>query len=138
MVLIMFEWDHAIRRIYTDGREHPEGYPLSFMGHSIGKWEGDTLVVDTMYLRPETWIDGLGHPHTEELHIVERYKRTGDVLQIDFTFTDPKAYTRPWTGKKRFVAKERDFEMMEHNLCEDYLKMGTKRMALDDGEKSPY
>lgn len=131
-VLILFEWDHAVRRIYTDGRGHPYGYPDSFMGHSTGKWEGDTLVVDTVALRKETWIDGLGHPHTEDLHIVERLRRVKpDTLRIDFWFDDPKAYTKPWTGTKSFQLQQPGYDLMEHNICEDWLKMGTKRNAVE-------
>ena len=122
-VLILFEWDHAVRRIYTDGRGHPYGYPDSFMGHSTGKWEGDTLVVDTVALRKETWIDGLGHPHTEDLHIVERLRRVKPyTLRIDFWFDDPKAYTKPWTGTKSFQLQQPGYDLMEHNICEDWLK----------------
>jgi hypothetical protein len=68
------------------------------MGHSIGRWEGDTLVVDTVSIDEDTWLDGIGTPHSDELHVVERIRRVGqDTLEIEFRFEDPKAYTKPWT-----------------------------------------
>ena len=72
LVLCLSEWNHSVRRIYTDRRGHPDGFPPSWMGHSIGEWDGDTLVVDTIVLRGETWIDSIGTPHSDALHIVYR------------------------------------------------------------------
>ena len=127
-VMLLFEWDHWVRRIYTDGRGHPDGYPLQWMGHSTGKWEGDTLVADTVYIRDGTWIDGLGHPHTDALHIVERFRRPDPkTLEINFWFEDPKTYPKPWTGKKTFQLKPPGYEIMEHAVCEDWLEMGKTR-----------
>jgi len=115
------------RYIYTDGRPHPEGYPITFLGHSIGKWDGDTLVVDTINLDADTWIDGIGTPHSEELHVVERLRRAAqDTLEADFRFEDPKAYTRPWTGKKVFALAEPGYEVLEDVSCEEYLDLGKK------------
>jgi hypothetical protein len=65
LVLIVYEWDHWVRRIYTDGRGHPDGYPNAWMGHSTGKWDGDALVVDTVDINENSWIDTLGHPHSD-------------------------------------------------------------------------
>lgn len=127
-VLIVYEWDHWVRRIYTDGRGHPDGYLTTWMGHSIGKWDGDALVVDTVDINENSWIDTLGHPHSDALHLVERYRRVNhDTLQIEFTFDDPKAYTKPWTGKKTFYLRPPGYEIMEHAICEDWLEMGKKR-----------
>ena len=74
-VLMLFEYDHFVRNIFTDGREHPKDLNPSWMGDSIGKWEGDTLVVDTVGFNDKTWLDNDGHPHTEDLHVVERIRR---------------------------------------------------------------
>ena len=103
-VLMLFERGAQHRQIWMDGRKHPgEGAPLFFMGHSIGWWEGDTLVVDTVDINPLNWIDRLGHPQTDALHVVERYRRTKpNWLEIEFLFDDPKAYKKPWKGKKIF------------------------------------
>ena len=63
-VLLLFDEDHWVRRIYMDGRAHPDGLATTWMGHSIGRYEGDTLVIDTVGINDKTWIDRLGHPHT--------------------------------------------------------------------------
>ncbi len=124
-VYILYESNHQVRRIYTDGREVPEGWPPSFMGYSIGRWDGDTLVVETealLGLKDRAWIDTLGHPHTDALRVVERIRRVDhNTLEIDFLFDDPKAYTKPWGGKKVFHLKP-DWEIMEQIVCEDRLK----------------
>ena len=91
------------------------------MGHSIGKWDGDTLVVDTVGLNDKTWLDGLGHPHSDALHLVERIRRVDHAtLQFDLTFDDPKAYTKPWMGKQVFKLRP-GWEIPEHIICEDHL-----------------
>lgn len=124
-VLMIFEWDHWVRQIWMDGREHPEDPDPTWMGHSIGWWEGNTLVVDTIGLNDKTWIDAPGHPHTEELHVVERYRRVDrNTLEVDLTFDDPKAYTEPWKGQ--FVFKlEPDWEIVESVFCVDRERVAT-------------
>ena len=128
VVLLFYEGDHWVRRVYMDGREHPDGYPLTWMGHSIGKYDGDTLVVDTVRLNEQTWLDHIGHPHSDALHLVERFRRVDhDTLQIDILFDDPKAYTKPWTGKKIFKLAPPGYDILEDVLCEEWLEMGKKR-----------
>jgi len=99
-MLMLYEYDHTIRRIYTDGRPLPEDPDLSWMGYSVGHWEGDTtFVVDTVGLNDRTWLDRDGHPHSTELHVTERFRRTDkDHMQIDFIMKDPKALVKPWTA----------------------------------------
>src|SRR2546427_9934409 len=127
VVYILSELDHWVRRIYTDGRTHPDGYPVTWMGHSIGKHDGSTLVVDTTDIDDKTWIDTLGHPHSDALHLVERYRRVNhDTLEIEFTFDDPKAYARPWTGKKVYQLQPPGYEMKEDIICEQYRKLGLR------------
>ncbi|MGA7793971.1 MAG: hypothetical protein WCA19_13110 [Candidatus Acidiferrales bacterium] len=117
-VLIVHEFGHFIRQIWTDGRPHPKGLNPSWMGDSIGKWEGDTLVVDTIGFNDKTWLDQVGHPHSDALHLTERIHRTApDMLQIDFTFDDPKAYTKQWTGTKQFKLRP-DWHISEY-ICEE-------------------
>jgi len=117
-VLIVHEFGHFIRQIWTDGRPHPKDPNPTWMGDSIGKWEGDTLVVDTIGFNDKTWIDQVGHPHSDQLHLVERMHRVApDMLQIDFTFDDPKAYTKPWTGTKKFKLRP-DWHISEY-ICEE-------------------
>jgi len=100
-ILMVFEGaTHIWREIYMDGRPHPEGDALNptYLGHSVGHWEGDTLVVDIVGFNEETWIDYYGHPHTDMLHVVEKYSRPNkNTLRYEATFDDPGAYTKPWT-----------------------------------------
>ena len=128
MLVMLFESDHWIRRIFTDGRGHPEGYPVTWMGHSDGKWDGTTLVVDTISINPESWwLDNLAHPKSDALHIVERIQRPNrNTLQIDFTFDDPKTYTRTWTGKKVFELAPKGYEVLEDVTCEELLDLNKK------------
>jgi hypothetical protein len=99
-VIMMFEYDHYQRLIYTNRREHPKDLDLSWMGDSIGRWEGKTLVVDTVGLNDKTWLDQVGHPHSTALHVVERLRRVDhETLVDDITIDDPKAYTKAWGGE---------------------------------------
>ncbi len=117
-VLIVYEFGHFIRQIWTDGRPHPPDLNPSWMGDSIGKWEVNTLVVDTVGFNDRTWIDQVGHPHSDALHLTERIHRIApDMLQIDFTFDDPKAYTRRWSGTKKFKLRP-DWHISEY-VCEE-------------------
>jgi hypothetical protein len=86
------------RMIYTDGRKHPEDLDTSFMGHSIGHWEGDTLVIDTVGLNDETWLGRNKYSafHSDKLHVVERWTRNGDELSRTVTVEDPVMFSRPW------------------------------------------
>jgi hypothetical protein len=100
MVAIVYEYLHYTRFIYTDGKdEHPDPNVIDFwMGHSLGRWDGNTLVVDTTNFNGQTWFDRAGNFHSDALHVVERYTRTGpDVITYEVTIEDPKVFTRPWT-----------------------------------------
>ena len=102
-VLMIFEFNHFIRQIWTDGRGHNTDLGSTWFGDSIGHWEGDTLVVDTIGLNDKTWIDRAGHPHSDQLHVVERLRRPEpNTLQIGLTIEDPKAYTKSWGGQLTF------------------------------------
>lgn len=102
-VLMLFEFNHFVRQIWTDGRPHNTDLGATWLGDAIGKWEGDTLVVDTIGFNDKTWIDRAGHPHSEALHLVERIRRVdSNTLQNDITIEDPKAYTKPWGGTIQF------------------------------------
>lgn len=123
-VLFLYEKDHSVRQVWTDGREHPQDLDLTWMGHSIGKWDGDTLVVDTLGIRDETWLDGAGHVHSNALHIVERYWRPNpDTLRIDMTLEDPKALAQPWA--RHIALKLRpDLELFEDINCDGRYQRG--------------
>ena len=98
LVVVLYEYQTLFRQIFTDGRALPEDPNPTWMGYSIGHWEGDTLVVTTAGYNDRTTIDLGGHPHTEALRVTERFHRR-DVghLDLQVTLDDPKAYTRPWT-----------------------------------------
>jgi len=94
----LWEWNKVWREIPLN-KQHSEDPDISWYGESVGKWEGDTLVVDSIGLKDSTWMDGVGHPHSEELRVIERMRRVDpETLQIDFTFEDPIAYTHPWNS----------------------------------------
>jgi hypothetical protein len=119
-VIELFEYDHTVRYIFTDGRKHPADLTPTYNGHSIGHWEGDTLVVDTVGLNGKIWLDRLGHPESDQMHIVERIHRADDnTLQVDFTFDDPKSYPKPWTAQLRYRLRP-DWDLLEL-VCEDNL-----------------
>jgi len=100
-IFMIFEGaTHIWREISMDGRPHPQGDALNptYLGHSVGRWEGDTLVVDTVGFNEGTWIDYFGHPHTDMLHVVERFTRPNkNTLHFEATIDDPGAYTKPFT-----------------------------------------
>jgi hypothetical protein len=98
-VLFVFEGgSHFWRPVFTDGRQHSKDPNPSYLGESIGRWDGDTLVVDTIGFNDRTWLDQDGHPHTEALHTVERFTRRDErTLHYQVTIEDSGAYTRPWT-----------------------------------------
>jgi hypothetical protein len=117
-VFMIFEYDHYVRQIYTNRNEHPRDLDPSWMGDSIGRWEGDTFVVDTVGLNDKSWLDQVGHPQSEALHVVERIRRVDrDTLEDDLTINDPKAYTKPWTGRQIFKLRP-TWHLMEY-ICED-------------------
>jgi len=89
---------HTYRQIFMDGSAHPKDMDPTWYGDSRGKWEGNTLVVDTVGFNDKFWFDGAGHPHTEKLHLIERYRRPDSGhLEFEVTIDDPGAYTRPFT-----------------------------------------
>jgi hypothetical protein len=100
LIAILFESADSHRRIYTDGRPLPQNPEPTWLGYSVGKWEGDTLVVQTYGFNNKSWLDVMGHPHSEALHISERYhRRDFGHLDAEMTFDDPKMYTRSFSIK---------------------------------------
>ena len=96
-VLMIFEYDHLVRQIYTDGREHRTDLAPSWMGDAIGHWEGKTLVVETAQFNDKTWLDRIAVPHSEEMKLTERiYVNDEGQLQIDMRVDDPVALAKPW------------------------------------------
>src|SRR5215469_7001963 len=101
VLVILYEANGGIRQIFTDGRQLPPGSPQPWWyGYSAGRWEGDTLVVETTGFRDDVWLDVEGSPLTESAKMTERFRRPDyGNMEIEVTVDDPKAYTAPWTVK---------------------------------------
>ena len=96
LLVMLFEDAAGFRQVFLDGRSHPKDPNPTWLGHSIGRWEGDTLVIDTIGFNDRSWINA--YPHTEQLHMIERYRRAEyGQLQIVVVFEDPGTFSRPWT-----------------------------------------
>ena len=118
-VIMIFEYQALVRQIFTDGRGHPKDLDLTYMGHSIGRYEGNTLVVDTVGLNDKTWLDPMGLPHSDALHVVERIRRVDhDTLEVVYTIDDPMAYTKTWTAQKIFKLRP-DWQIKEYVCAEN-------------------
>jgi hypothetical protein len=124
-VYMLFERNHQVRRIYTDGKKHLDGIAPTFMGTAHGKWDGDTLIVETDNLEAlegYNKMDTFGHPFTNAMRILERIRRVAqNTLQIEFTFNDPGAYTKPWGGTKVFKLMP-NWDISEQIVCENHLR----------------
>jgi hypothetical protein len=117
-VVILHEYLHLFRVIPTDGSPHPADPDPTWMGDSIGHWEGDTLVVDTIAFNDKTELPG-GYRHTEALHVVERFHRVDfDHLQWDATIEDPNVFAKPWTLSRTFPLRG-DLEKVDEYVCEN-------------------
>jgi hypothetical protein len=109
---------HVWRQVWMDGRPHPKDPNPNWLGHSIGHWDGATLVVDSIGFNEQTWLDDAGHPHTEQLHVIERFTRTGPLaMKYEVSIDDPGAYTQPWTSSSSFSF--RAGEKLAEDICLD-------------------
>jgi hypothetical protein len=101
LIAILYEADDKYRQIYTDGRVLPKEFDQpAWMGYSVGRWEGDTLVVESAGFNDKSWLDIMGHPHSEALRVVERYhRRDFGHMDVEMTFDDPQMYTKPFSIK---------------------------------------
>jgi hypothetical protein len=119
-VLMLFEANQMQRRIYMDGRKMPENYPATYMGFSTGRYDGNTLVIETTGLSDLTWLDTSGTPHSDALRVTERIRRTDPkTLEIAFRFEDPKAFARPVEDTKTYQIRS-DWSIMENiGYCDD-------------------
>jgi hypothetical protein len=98
LIVVVYEAFNLWRQIFLDGRELQRDVNPTWMGYSTGKWDGDTLVVDTRGFNGKAWLDQLGRPSTDALHVIERFRRKDfGHMDIQITIDDPKAYTKPWT-----------------------------------------
>ena len=97
-IVMLYEGYHTYRQIFTDGRALPKDPEPAWFGYSVGKWEGDTLVVETIGVHEKTWLDDSGHPHGPDMRIIERFRRLDfGHMSVQITIEDAQAYTRPWT-----------------------------------------
>ena len=121
LIVILYESQTLFRQIFLDGRAHPTDPEPSWLGYSIGKWDGDVLVVETVGFNDKTWLDGSGHPHSEAMRLTERFRRR-DVghMEIEIAIDDPKAYTT----QIRYVQPQAllvDGELIEY-ICNENAK----------------
>ena len=117
-IAMLYEQNTWFHVTPIDGRPHPKNPDPTWFGNSVGHWEGDTLVIDTIAFNGNTRIDTIGHPHSDQLHTIERFNRT-DLGHIDYTITidDPKTYTKPWDSVRTWFLRP-EWEIMEYS-CEE-------------------
>jgi hypothetical protein len=98
VTLMLYERDTTFRQVFTDGRKLPKDPQPSWLGYSVGKWEGDSLVVDSVGFNDRGWLDARGHAHSEDLRLTERFHRLNfGEMEVRLTIDDPKTYTKPFT-----------------------------------------
>ena len=120
-VVFMHEAFRGIRVVPTDGRGHPEDHEPAYLGSSVGRWEGDTLINDVRGFNDRTWLGYGATLHSEQLQVTERIRRTGpETIQYEATLTDPVVFTKPWTIRSTFThhpeERLREYECIENNL----------------------
>jgi hypothetical protein len=134
-VLVFYEEYHDWRQIWMDGRALSTNSAATDNGYSVGKWEGDALVVETVSFNDRTWLDDVGHPHSEALRVQERIRRVNhDTLQVTFTIEDPMAYSKSWTSAPRIFRLKPGNELTEDFCVQDDILMnhdGLKRPSQD-------
>jgi hypothetical protein len=115
----LFEQSTWFDIVYMDGRAHPADLNPTWFGHSVGKWEGDTLVVDTVGFNGRTRLDTIGHPHSDAMHVIQRFTYTdSEHLTYEVTIDDPKTYTKPWKNTRTFWRMKPGEELIEYS-CEE-------------------
>jgi hypothetical protein len=119
VILILYEAVQSFRQIFTDGRSLPKDANPTWMGYSVGNWDGDAFVVETTGFNDHGWLDNFGHPNTEALHVTERFRRKNfGTMDVEVTIDDPKAYTKPWTVTLPFRLLP-DTELLEYVCAEN-------------------
>jgi hypothetical protein len=113
-MFMFFEEQHIWRTIWADGRTLPKDPDPSYLGYAVGRWEGDTFVVETIGFNDKDWADAYGDPRSEQTHLTERYRRLNhDTLELQVTIDDPKSYTRPWVSPPKLHKLEPGWEIAE-------------------------
>jgi hypothetical protein len=114
VAIVLYETRTTFRQVFLDNHKVIRDPNPTWMGYSTGKWDGDALIVETVGFNDKTWLDDVGHPHSEELRVTERWRRPNfGHMVVDITITDPVAYTRPWTVTQEFVLAADD-ELLEY------------------------
>jgi len=115
----LFEQNTWFHVVYMDGRGHPAKLEPTWFGNSVGRWEGDTLVVDTIGFNGLTRLDTIGHPHSDAMHVIQKFTYTDrDHLNYEVTIDDPKMYTKPWSNTRTFWRMKPGEELIEYS-CEE-------------------
>ena len=123
LTIVLYESGTTFRQIFTDGRKHPEDPQPTWMGYSVGRWDGDEFVVDTRGFNDQSWLDGAGHPHTDKMRVIERYRRQNvGQMDVSVTIDDPGAYTKPLTYVQRLALRP-ETELIEY-VCENAKEIG--------------
>ena len=118
VTIILYEEFNNWRQVFTDGRALPEDPNPAWLGYSVGRWDGDTFVIDSSGFNDKSWLDATGTPHSEALRTTERLRRTDfGHLEIQFSFDDPKTFTRPWSTTVKFNLLP-DTDLLEH-FCDN-------------------
>jgi len=125
LIVMLYESQTTFRQIFVDGRELPHDPQPSWMGYSVGRWEGDVLVVESAGFNDQTWLDGAGHPHSDAMRLTERFRRHDlGHMDIDIVIDDPKAYTKPLQYVQPQVLLT-DTDLIEY-VCAENLKPITR------------
>lgn len=124
-IAMIFQEDREVRHVYLN-QSHPKSVEPSYSGHSIGRWEGNTLVIDTIGYNGKGQLDEMGNPHSDQLHVVERWTKgkDGNSVEVEFTFTDPVYYIKPFTKTRALVrspgARIFDYDCGENPRSDDF------------------
>jgi len=134
-MLQIFEKHHDWREIWTDGRGLPKDPPeLTWNGYSVGKWEGDTFVVDSVGFNDVPWLDYYGDPHSDEMRLTEYYKRVdANTLSISVTIDDPKAYKSVWVGKPHLFTLKPKWALQEYYCINEELNSYDRDIRIPSG-----
>ena len=121
MVAILYEYFTVWRVVYMDGRKHPEDIAdySDFMGHSVGRWEGGALLVETVGLNGKAWLDTAGHEHSDKLRVLERFEKEGANIKWTATFEDPVFFTKPWSITRTFTPGKPGDRVMAYTCTEN-------------------
>jgi hypothetical protein len=137
LTLILYEEFARFRQVFTDGRALPKDPNPAWLGYSVGRWDHDTFIVDTAGFNDRSWLDDAGHPHSEALHTIERFRRLDfGHMDVEVNFDDTKAYTEPWSATLHFRLLP-DTELIE-DVCDNEKDAGhlVGRAVSDDKKKS--